>query len=120
MIRGTEQYKRYLNIAEIHFFKIQSFWSDDNTFPDALDSGIIISCANIDIAIKEAFKNIKPQVKPYIEIEVMDSEIAQLQYMPTPSKNRTGYIETIEISESTQEEFEAQDWVKFDKSLAQN
>jgi hypothetical protein len=80
-------------------FKIQSFWSDDNTFPDPLDTGETVQCETIEEAIKEAKKNIKPQVKPYIGTEIYSETYAQLTYFPTPSKNKTGYTETIEISE---------------------
>jgi hypothetical protein len=97
------------------YFKLQSFWADDCTFPDAFDTGTVISVdvddldKAYDMAIKEALKNIKPQIKPYIEkIESMDGSVC-LDWYATPSKNKTGYHEFVEISEATQEEFDAQD-----------
>jgi hypothetical protein len=100
----------------MEYFKIQSFWSDDCTFPDSLDSGIVVRVRDIEEAVKEAFKNIKPQVKPYIDTEIHDSENATLSYYPTPSKNKNGYTELIEITESTEAEYESQSWVKADST----
>jgi hypothetical protein len=99
------------------FFKIQSFWADDYTFPDPLDSGQIIACESIDDAIEEAKTNIKPQVKRFIETEILEEDLAVLSYYPTPSKNKSGYIETIQITEATQEDFNAQEWVKFERQF---
>jgi hypothetical protein len=90
------------------YFKIQSFWSDDCTFPDPLDNGEIVEANDIDDAVKEALKNIKPQVKPYLEREDIDESLTILRYYPHPSKNRNGYTETVEITEVTQEEFTEQ------------
>jgi hypothetical protein len=79
-------------------FKIQTYWSDENTFPDPLDSGEIFECSCIEEAIIEAFQNIRPQVKRYIETEIEDDNNARLTYFPTPSKNKNGYTETVEIT----------------------
>jgi hypothetical protein len=94
--------KQPIDLSNIFFdpyklFKIQSFWSDDNTFPDALDTGETVECETIDDAIKEAMKNVKPQVKRFIDPCIYDDHHATLSYYPTPSKNKTGYTETIEI-----------------------
>jgi hypothetical protein len=99
------------------YFKIQSFWADDCTFPDPLDSGTIIACESIDDAIEEAKSNVKPQIKRLLdENEDIEGNVT-LDYYPTPSKNKTGYHEYISISEATQEDFDAQDWVKFEKEF---
>lgn len=88
-------------------FKIQSFWSDDCTFPDPLDTGIVIEAQNIEEAVKEAKKNVKPQVKPYLEEEI-EEDFAILTYFPTPSKNKTGYTETVEITKLSQKPDESE------------
>jgi hypothetical protein len=79
-------------------FEIKTYWSDDNTFPDPLDTGKTIECANIDEAVKEALKSVKPQVKPYLEIDNSHEDLTIITYCPSPSKNKTGYTETIEIT----------------------
>jgi len=95
--------KQSIDMDEIWFdphrlYKIQSFYSDDNTFPEPLDTGETVECSSIDEAIIEAFKNIKPQVKRYVDPCIYDNNHAVLSYFPTPSKNKTGYTETIEIN----------------------
>ena len=79
-------------------FKRQSFWSDEYTFPDALDTGETFDAKNIDDAVEKTIKEtIKPQIRRFIETEVESEDYAVLTYFPNPSKNKTGYCETIEI-----------------------
>jgi hypothetical protein len=94
------------------YVKIQSFWTDDCTFPEAFDSGYIVAVNDMEEAVKEAFKDIKPQIKPYVEREEDMEGNVYLRYYPTPSKNKTSYCESIKISESTKEDYESQSWVK--------